>query len=470
MTKTIVLLTPVTGAPLERLEAIFRDRARVVVATCLADLEAFEFEAETTLLSFGSGVIVPGEFLSKLATPAYNLHAASPEFPGRDPHHHAIYRGAKTYGATLHIMTSLVDAGPIVGVEMFAVEPGDAPLDLLARANEAGMILLERHGTRLLASRSLAELDNVCWGKTKTTRADLTRLSEITPLIDEIEFERRYRSFDGGDHDNLALQLHGKTFRIDKKKPLPLRDRASFSGFTETAFSDLLHQLKDGGYRFARYGDGGEDRHVIWRHDVDISMHRAVRLAEIEAKSGVLATYFINPRCAFYNLMEPEIEALLHRIRDFGHEIGLHFDASAYDVRLWTGEALERALAREKLLLELILQKTVHAVSWHNPDCSNLLDFEAEEIGGLFNAYSARLKRDYIYCSDSNGYWRFKPMPEVIAQSHPRLHLLTHPAWWTPERMSSSQRIDRAILGRARKIRRDYDDQLVKGNRKDVSD
>ena len=90
----------------------------------------------------------------------------------------------------------------------------------------------------------------------------------------------------------------------------------------------LLRQLEAAGYRFARYGERPSDRHVLWRHDVDVSMHRAARLAEIEAERGAVATYFVNPRSAFYNLLEPEIEVLLRRIRSLAHEIGLHFDVA----------------------------------------------------------------------------------------------------------------------------------------------
>lgn len=241
-----------------------------------------------------------------------------------------------------------------------------------------------------------------------------------------------------------------------------------FHDFTEDAYRDLLRLLKCRSYRFFRFGYNGAARHVLWRHDVDVSMHRAARLAEIEAEEGAVATYFLNPRSDFYNLLEPEIAALIKRIVAAGHEIGLHFDASGFSVTQWTGKTLARAIARERRLLEAILEKSVRAISWHNPDLSNLLDFQDEMTGGLINAYSAILRRDYVYGSDSNGYWRFKPMNELIAEGHCKLHLLTHPEWWTPESLPPSKRIDRAIMGRARATRLRYDALLARGGRMNV--
>ena len=66
---------------------------------------------------------------------------------------------------------------------------------------------------------------------------------------------------------------------------------------------------------------------------------------------------------------------------------------------------------------------------------------------------------------DSNGYWRYTPMPEVISSGHTRLHLLTHPGWWTPEPMSPSARVHRCIRGRAQAVRRAYDHLLSRAGR-----
>jgi len=465
----VILLTAFSGEPLVRLQQAFGQGVRFDVVDSLDALRAVSIDDHTSLVSFGTGVIVPKEILGVLRRSTYNVHAASPDFPGRDPHHHAVYRRAQRYGATLHLMVDRVDSGPIVGVELFDVQEDASPRSLLEQANEAGIRLVERFGARMLSAEPMPPLSGVQWGTVKTRRSDLVRMAEVSPLIAEDEFERRFRAFDGGPHDNLTLRLHGKTFRIDKRYDASEAEQPRFLGFTEKAFRRLLGLLKVSGYRFARYGERPEGRHVLWRHDVDFSMHRAARLAAIEAEEGAVATYFVNPHCSFYNLLEPEILKLCRAIRAMGHEIGLHFDVDAYGISQWQRPSLEGAVLREQRLLEMILDAPVRSISWHNPDLSNLLDFDDDVIAGMHNAYAAHLRRDYTYCSDSNGYWRFRPIIEVIAANHDRLHLLTHPEWWTPEPMSPSERIDRAILGRARASRRDYDTLLQASGRTNVT-
>jgi hypothetical protein len=476
--RRLILLTAIVGEDLERLVQFFGGDVEVAVARALNDLSALSVDAGTSLISFGSGVIVPAEILSTFVKPAYNMHAASPEFPGRDPHHHATYRGAREYGATLHLMTPRVDAGPIVATEIFSVPSRATPADLLAAANEAGFRLFQQYGPRLLDPSPLPPLPNVSWGRVKTRRSDLQRFCALSPLISANEFARRYRAFDGSEYENLTVELHGRTFRIDKRNPAPKTGTSSFADFTEEAFRELLRQLKRAGYRFARFGAEANaesrglktDRHVLWRHDVDFSMHRAAKLAEIEAEEGAIATYFVNPRCMFYNLLEPGIAAQLDRIRSLGHEIGLHFDASAYATSVWSRDELDKALTREQTVLESILGSPIRCVSWHNPDLSNLLDFQCDELCGLVSAYSASLHRNYVYCSDSNGYWRFQPMVNVIAEGHPRLHLLTHPEWWTREAMSPAARLERAILGRARATYAHHCSTIEQGDRRHITD
>lgn len=217
----VVLLTEFIGPELERLTAAFGRDATVAVVRTVSELHG-AVGVGTLLLSFGTSVIVPKQVLVGIGRAAYNLHAASPEFPGRDPHNHAIYHETKMYGATFHVMTAQVDAGPIFAVERFPVPEGATPLQILALANDAGFRLVQRFARRLLANPAPpAALAGVVWGPNKTQRADLYRLSRITPDMDEGEYRRRRRAFASDGYANLYVDLFG--------------DRFFFRGLTPTA-------------------------------------------------------------------------------------------------------------------------------------------------------------------------------------------------------------------------------------------
>jgi len=241
-----------------------------------------------------------------------------------------------------------------------------------------------------------------------------------------------------------------------------------WSDFTEDAYSRLVDLARDR-YRFATFDDRREDRHVLWRHDLDTSVHRALRCAQIEDEKGVVATYFFCLRLPYYNLLEPAVQALACRIVALGHRVGLHFDASAYIEETWSLPRLEARLAEERDLLARLLNSRVDAVSFHDPTAGNVLRFDQAELAGMTNAYGRTLRHDYGYCSDSNGYWRFAPITDVIASGeHERLQVLTHPEWWTLEPMAPRQRIERAILGRARAAMHSYDEHLARSGRQKI--
>jgi peptidoglycan/xylan/chitin deacetylase (PgdA/CDA1 family) len=240
--------------------------------------------------------------------------------------------------------------------------------------------------------------------------------------------------------------------------------RAEFADFTEEGYRETL-RLARRHYRFARYHEGGADKHVLWRHDIDVSMHRALRLAEIEAEEGCRATYFLFLRCPFYNLLNEVATSLGRRIVALGHDVGLHFDPTQYRPGL-SGTALTEAIAAERDLLEREFGSAPVAISFHNFSVLSEPVPEDDMVGGLVNAYSKRLRDSYGYVSDSNCVWLYRRLREVLeAAAEERLQVLTHPECWTPEAMAPRQRIQRAIDGYAQAIGRWYDDALARFNR-----
>jgi hypothetical protein len=198
--------------------------------------------------------------------------------------------------------------------------------------------------------------------------------------------------------------------------------------FTPTGYRALLRAFAERGYEVRGFADvASEKRHLILRHDIDVSIEAALAIAEIERELGVGASYFVRLRSGLYNPFEPvSLEALL-RLRDLGHEVGLHFDASLY------GEdenQLDAGAERECAVLESMLGAPVAMTSFHRP-ARALLGLE-RRFAGRAHAYQPRYFREIGYCSDSRGAWHHGyPLEHAAVVEGRALQLLTHPVWWT---------------------------------------
>ena len=241
-----------------------------------------------------------------------------------------------------------------------------------------------------------------------------------------------------------------------------------FADFTRDNYRRLLRLAKTK-YPFTTYpkADFG-GRFVLWRHDVDMSIHASLKLAEIEADEGVTSTYFLNAHCHYYNLFEPEVRDRVKRIIALGHAIGLHFDHNFHGVN--SVPALESALAIERRWLQELYGAEVDAFSFHDPGPFTQT-CRADRYAGLINCYSERFHAAVGYCSDSNGYWRHRRLEDVLtAAADERLQVLTHPEWWQDTPMSPRQRVQLCIDGRSAYLTRRYDEGMKIVDRLNVSD
>lgn len=203
--------------------------------------------------------------------------------------------------------------------------------------------------------------------------------------------------------------------------------------FTYSAYRGLLHLLRKENYVFSDYHRYAENaRCVILRHDIDNSLSQAVRLAEIEAAEGVHSTWFVLLRTDFYNPASAASQRQLRRIRELGHELGLHFDEMAYPqegASCTTGSSsTEELICHEAGILSDICGCPITTVSMHRPSKATL---EADlKIPGMVNSYGQTFFHDFKYLSDSRRRWR-EPVEEIIrGGEYDRLHILTHAFWY----------------------------------------
>ena len=173
--------------------------------------------------------------------------------------------------------------------------------------------------------------------------------------------------------------------------------------FDLTHYAEILEATKAGGYGFAFFDAEPRPGTVILRHDVDLSLDAALRLAELEANVGAAATYFLMTRSEFYNLDSQSGEDAVDRLRRLGHRVGLH--------------AVWPYVDRD--------DRFDPVVAWHNPDP----EFMREPVEGLVNVMEPPWAD--VYRSDSNQHWRQGcPHEELAAGAFERLQLLTHPEIW----------------------------------------
>ncbi|HVM68426.1 MAG TPA: hypothetical protein VM204_01150 [Gaiellaceae bacterium] len=175
--------------------------------------------------------------------------------------------------------------------------------------------------------------------------------------------------------------------------------------FTLEHYGELLEAARAGGYRFAHFDGAPEEGTVLLRHDVDLSLDAALRMAELEAAAGARATYFLMTESVFYNLASEEGRHALARLRELGHRVGLHavYPHAELDDRFDP------------------------VVAWHNPDP----EYMREPVQGALNVMQEPWFAPETYRSDSNQHWRSGcPHDDLRAGAFPWLQLLTHPEIW----------------------------------------
>ena len=176
-------------------------------------------------------------------------------------------------------------------------------------------------------------------------------------------------------------------------------------GFTLEHYRELLQAARAGGYRFAHFDQPPRRGDLLLRHDVDLSLDAALRMAELEAEEKVSATYFLMTESVFYNLASKEGVAATARLRELGHRVGLH--------AVYPHATLD--------------ERFDPVVAWHNP----VPRYMTAPIRGALNVMQEGYFDPPTYRSDSNQRWRSGcPHEELRSGSFVWLQLLTHPEIW----------------------------------------
>lgn len=199
--------------------------------------------------------------------------------------------------------------------------------------------------------------------------------------------------------------------------------------FTYASYKNMLHLLREEGYVITDYHECNsyhEEDIVILRHDIDCSIEKAVKMAELENGMGVCSTYFVLVSSEFYNVATKKNAGLLKKIHAMGHQIGLHFDEMCYEGK-GSGEMVIMA-EKEKEILQNVIEMPVTTVSMHRP--SKMMLENEVSFPSMINSYSSKFFKEFKYLSDSRMHWRENVEAVIKSHDYHRLHILTHAFWY----------------------------------------
>jgi len=190
--------------------------------------------------------------------------------------------------------------------------------------------------------------------------------------------------------------------------------------FTLDKYIELCHsirQLSGEIMTLAQFLKAGQPqgRIVILRHDVDRLLHRAMDIAEVEANSGIKATYYMRTTRSVFR------PAALTQLHQLGHEVGYH-----YEVLSKSRGKYQQAIARfEQELMQFRRIVPVDTISmhgspllpWDNRHLWRYYDFREYDLLG--EAYLSIDYTNVYYFTDTGRSWdagRYNIRDQVIGR------------------------------------------------------
>jgi len=179
------------------------------------------------------------------------------------------------------------------------------------------------------------------------------------------------------------------------------------------------------------------DKYAVIRHDIEFSPYRALDIAKIEEKLGIVSTYFFQITNNCYNTLSSENLNIIKEIHELGHNIGAHINTS-YINKVNT-KKLTTIIKDDLNTLSTYTNIDIDAFSFHRPTKGQLECYL--EIEGKINAYNRQFfqyydntpdtQLDVTYLADSNHQWKYGHPLETDFTNINKLQLNTHPFSWT---------------------------------------
>lgn len=218
--------------------------------------------------------------------------------------------------------------------------------------------------------------------------------------------------------------------------------------FTFSHYEKILNLVRKAEYKAVLFNESClHDRELIIRHDIDLDLDQAYRMALIENKHQIRTTYFVMISSPFYNIFDRSNSDFVRGILDLGHQIGLHFDEAYYN--LTDKENVIKNVDSEVRILKDHFGTMIYAVSFHRPS-QFILKSEIKLENGLINTYSRNYMKEFKYISDSRRMWKDGCLCKLFDKADidnctPSIQALIHPIWWNDISLSAQTVMERFL-------------------------
>lgn len=207
--------------------------------------------------------------------------------------------------------------------------------------------------------------------------------------------------------------------------------------FTYDHYDEIITEAKDK-FEFSTFTTPPDSqRRIYLRHDVDVSLEDAVKMAQLEADHDISATYFVALNSPYYNLLNDTQIERVRKLSRLGHSIGFHVDERAPYVSSF--DSLDGTLSKVHEFLSQLMPLD-KVISFHMPSEYEFTTTTA--IGSFINAYSKKFNNgsSVKYLSDSGRRWREGCFHEhLIDPDYHSYQVLIHPVWWNDRNLSAPE-------------------------------
>ena len=186
--------------------------------------------------------------------------------------------------------------------------------------------------------------------------------------------------------------------------------------FTIEKYRELVQALKGAGYELMRYDEYCEgkraERMAVMRHDVDRSVERARRLAEVEKEMGVRTSYYFREKFVLNNGDD------IKYIASLGHEVGYHYEdlvAEKGDV----DKACARCMRNIGVLGKLVDVKTItmHGSPMSDIDAKRIWEkYDYREMGVIGEPQIDVDWGEMFYLTDTGRSWNGVSRRDKVAE------------------------------------------------------